>query len=195
MTYKLDDGTAIIEVKVWNDPDTTGFTEEQGPSKQKLVEGAYVRVWGKMKAFNNKRTVGAHVVRRIEDLNEIQYHLLEAAVVHLYFTRGPPDQGLKNETGVAQGSGPYGQQAGDYSGNMNGGAQMGQAMPHLSANARRVYEALRTCPQNNEGLHIQQIAAQAGLPLNEVLKAGDELQTHSLIFSTVDDETWATLEA
>ncbi|KAI9789810.1 MAG: replication factor A protein 2 [Peltula sp. TS41687] len=214
VTYKLDDGTAIIEVKVWNDPDSsTGFggmdEQAQGSSsggKPKLVEGAYVRVWGKMKAFNNKRTVGAHVVRRIDDRNEVQYHLLEATVVHLYFTRGPlnvaDQQGVKNEAGGgAQGNnaGLYGQQAGggDDAGKMSGGgAQMGgQQLPHISANARKVYETLRSCPQNNEGLHLQQIAVQTGLPVSEVLKVGDELQSHSLIFSTIDDETWATLEA
>ncbi|KAI9825333.1 MAG: replication factor A protein 2 [Phylliscum demangeonii] len=195
VTYKIDDGTAIIEVKVWNDADAaTGLDDADRSAAVRLVEGAYVRVWGRMKAYNNKRVVGAHVVRRVEDLNEVQYHLLEATVVHLYFTRGPPDQGTKIEAGAMQANAPYAQAqagAGD-GGNMH--SNMGRALPQLSASARRVYDVLHTCPQNNEGLHVQNIAAQSGLPISEVYKAGDELQNKSLIFSTVDDDTWATLE-
>jgi replication factor A2 len=53
-------------------------------------QGVYVRVIGSLKSFNNKRSVNAQVLRKVEDFNEIQYHLLEAVYVHLYHTRGPP---------------------------------------------------------------------------------------------------------
>ena len=175
--------------------------DDQRQSKSGLVEGAYARVWGRMRAYNDKRTVGAHAVRRIDDLNEIQYHLLEATVVHLYFIRGPPPNSSAGKQD-GQAGGGQGQAGDDYSAgggggmsNGGGGHQMGRTLPHMSASARRVYEVLRTCPQNNEGLHIQNIAARTGLPVNEVHKAGEELQNQSLIFQTVDDETWATLEA
>ncbi len=64
----------------------------------------------------------------------------------------------------------------------------------MTPHARRVYEAIRTTPQHNEGLHVQNIAAATGLTVNDVLKAGDELQSRSIIYSTIDDETWALLE-
>lgn len=164
-------------------------------AKPKLVEGTYVRVWGKMKAFNNKRTVAAHFIRRIEDHNEVQCHLLEATVVHLYFTRGPPNQVSKGGPDAMKGDGTYGYEGGQYAADPSGPGQMGRTLPHLSNDAGRVYEVLRTYPQNNEGLHSQFIAAHLGMPVNDVLKAGDELQGQSLIYSTVDDETWAILEA
>lgn len=66
-------------------------------------------------------------------------------------------------------------------------------MSNVSPAARRVYQAIKSTPQNNEGLHVENIAATIGMNVNEVMKAGDELLSHSLIFTTVDDLTWASL--
>jgi replication factor A2 len=57
-----------------------------------------------------------------------------------------------------------------------------------------VFNLLNTAPQNNEGLNVQHISATLGLPMNEVFKAGDELLGLSIIYPTVDDETWGVLE-
>ncbi len=208
VTYKLDDGTAIIEVKQWNNPDSLDSLEGPKAPGKSPVEGDYAQVWGRMKAFNNKRTVVAHVIRTIVDFNAIQCHLLEAAVVHLFFARGPPppkgmsQMQMQNQSTMARGQGMMpppggsmgGGAGGDFSGNMNRGAQFGSPLL-ISDNAKDVLNVLRTVPQNNEGLHAQQIAARLGMNLTDVMKAGDELQSSSLIFSTVDDETWAPLEA
>jgi replication factor A2 len=146
-----------------------------------------VRVFGRLKAFNNKRHVAAHVIRPITDYNEVNYHLLEATAVHLFFTRGSPEQasnGVKTEGGMF----------------VDGGASNGDGMKggKLSAKitglARKVYELLQSEPQNNEGLHVDMIAQKLGVPRNEVFKAGDVLLGEGLIYTTVDDETWAVLE-
>ena len=157
------------------------------PAKPKLVENEWARVWGRLKEFHNKRHVGAHVIRPIADKMDITYHLLEATYVHLYFTKGSLDS-LKQENGAVNGAHEVG-----YGG---GGAETtnGRAMPNVSVNARRVFQTLKNSPQNNEGLHVQNIAANAGMNVQDVLKAGDELLSHSLIFTTVDDNTWALLE-
>ena len=122
---------------------------------------------------------------------DITYHLLEATYVHLYFTRGDPSQFTN----------PGGQQAADGQGQQEGGygagdnmSMNGRAMPNVSVNARKVYSVLKNSPQSNEGLHVQNVAASLGLGVQEVMKAGDELLEHSLIFTTVDDNTWAILE-
>ena len=153
-------------------------------SKPKLVENEWARVWGRLKAFNNKRHVGAHVIRPIADKMEITYHLLEATYVHLYFVKGPLDQ-IKAEGGDAGGV-SYGG-GGDTETN-------GRPMPNISQAAKRVYQTLKDSPQNNEGLHVQNIAASVGMNVPDVRKAGDELLSHSMIFTTVDDDTWAVLD-
>ena len=70
----------------------------------------------------------------------------------------------------------------------------GPKLPNLSLTARKVFQCLRTSPQSNEGLHMQHVAAQTGMDVQEVFRGGDELLGHGLIFTTVDDNTWAVLE-
>lgn len=186
ITYKLDDGTGTIEVKQWVDSDTNMNGEQDDGGKPKLSENTYVRVWGKLKSFaqNNKRHVGAHQIRAITDFNEVSYHLLEATVVHLYFTRGPP--------GGAKGDGANGMNGGgDYS---NGGLSNGSMLPgSTSTDAKKVYEVIRTSPQSNEGLHMNDIGQRLNMDAGVVMKAAEELLVMGLIYTTVDDQTWAIL--
>jgi len=150
-------------------------------TKAKLVENAYCRVWGRLKAFNNKRHVGAHVIRPITDYNEINYHLLEATAIHLFFTRGPPPSAV----------------SGQNSANMAPGGATGATdsrEPSMSPMARRVYKYLKESPQSNEGLHVQMIASALHAEVGAVYKAADELLGLSLIFTTVDENTWAILD-
>jgi replication factor A2 len=148
------------------------------------VEQGYARVWGRLKAFNSKRHVGAINVRPIQDFNEIAYHLLEATVVHLQLTKGPP--GGQADGGAAANG--YGQQQ-----QQNGGGGGGE-ISGVSPSARKVYQCLKSTPQTNEGLHAQDIAGRLNMELSEVMKAGDELLGHGRVYTTVDDATWAILE-
>ncbi|TVY83606.1 Replication factor A protein [Lachnellula suecica] len=183
-TFKLDDGTGTIEVKQWVDSDADPETAKALPK-----EGEYLRVWGRLKAFNNKRHVASHLLRPIDNMNEISYHLLEATAVHLYFTRGPPPtaDGVKTEGGNGMFVGTDGGAA------AGGGSNASKAMK-MTPLARKVYDLLQSAPTNNEGLHVNVIATQLGLNSNDVFKAGDELLGAGTIFTTVDDETWAVLE-
>ena len=176
ITYKLDDGTGTIEVKVWNDRDNN----DESPKEQNITENSYVRVWGRLHSMGNKRYIGAHIIRPIADFNEINYHLLEATAVHLYFIRGPP-----------LGSKPTNEQR-DVQ--MNNSGYGGDGLPAgLSATATKVYRCLETTPQSNEGLHQQDIASRLGMDINEVIRGGDQLMELGLIYSTVDESTWALL--
>lgn len=160
-------------------------TDDNKSSKPKVEQNGYVKVFGKLKAFGNKRYVNAHCVRPLTDINELHYHLLEATAVHLFFTRGPPGGASSGATGAATGAAAEGGMAeGDG----------GRALPPLSSVARRIYNLLKSEPQSNEGLHAQHIAAKLGLPVTDVMKGGDELLNAGVIFSTFDEMTWAILE-
>jgi replication factor A2 len=192
ITYKIDDGTGEIEAKQWidstrmdDDMDVDGQGAKQSTRKKIELDG-YVKAFGTIKDFSNKRYLGAHSVRPLADINELHVHFLEATAVHLFFKHGPPPS--KSEDGG------YGAPAKGAADDYNAGGMGGRPLPPMSATARRVYNLLKNEPQSNEGLHMQNISAKLGLPTTEVIKAGDELSSASLIFSTMDEYTWAILE-
>ncbi|KAH6614989.1 replication protein-like protein A 32 kDa subunit [Boeremia exigua] len=185
-TYRLDDGTGSIEVRQWVDPDNLDLNN---PMRARLVEGSYCRAWGKPKSFNDRRSVNSQIVRPVEDMNEVSYHLLEATATHLYFTRGPLG-------GANAGAGAANTGAGaDQQGGGAGGAYGNHDLSGYNSVAKKVFAYLRETPQSNEGLHQQVIAANLGLESADVLRAGDDLLSGGLIYTTVDDHTWAVLEA
>lgn len=166
---------------MWIDTEAANAMETD-ETKPKLQLSAYARVWGRLKLFGSKRHVGAHVIRPLSDYNEIQYHLLEATAVHLFFTRGSPEALNK-----AAGHTGHDDQRGEFAG--------AKALPsNLSSLARRVYKVLETTPQSNEGLHMHDIASRLSVETVDVQHAGDELLNSGIIYTTEDDHTWAILD-
>lgn len=185
ITLKIDDGTGQIEVKKWIDVDKQ---DEVDPGYE---QDAYVRVWGRLKSFSNKRHVGAHVIRPITDMNEVNYHMVESAYVHLYFTKGPQGgQGGANSNGDSMFV-----DGGGY--NDNAGGNAGQAPTKLSgcsAQGKKMFNFINNTPGGNEGIHLNVITNSTGMSVRDVLTGADELLGQGLIYTTVDDETWAILE-
>ena len=191
ITYKIDDGTAELEAKAWvgsATADGMDMDERKAPGDEIVTDG-YVRVFGTIKSFGHKRYIGAHSVRPIKDKNEVNCHLVEAAAVHLFFTRGPP-----GAPGSGAGVGAGGNDMAYTRGEDNYGAGQNKALLASTPLARRVYELLRTEPQDDTGLHLQQIASKLNLPVTDVARAGEELLGAGMIFSTMDEQTWAILE-
>ena len=52
-----------------------------------MRENTYVRVFGHVRAFNNKRNVVAFKVVPLMDMNELTTHLLEVVHSHLALTK------------------------------------------------------------------------------------------------------------
>ncbi|KAI2711772.1 hypothetical protein CBS147354_8156 [Penicillium roqueforti] len=192
VTYKIDDGTGEVEVKKWVDSataDSMDTDDGKAPAdgKTEVELNGHARVFGSIKSFGNKRYIGAHSVRPLTDINELHTHLLEATAVHLFFTRGPPGGG-----GAAAGN------AGGVDAVMGGaddyGAGQNKALASMSLVAKKIYNLLKTEPQDDTGLHMQVIASKLNMPASEVGRAGEELLGAGVIFSTMDEQTWAILE-
>ncbi|CCT65129.1 related to single-stranded DNA binding protein 30K chain [Fusarium fujikuroi] len=185
ITLNIDDGTGMIEVKKWIDVD------KQDDADPGFEVESHVRIWGRLKSFNNKRHVGAHVIRPVADFNEVNYHMLEAAYVHLYFTKGPlGGQGGANGDGDSMFV-----DGGGY--NDNGGGNAGQAPTKLagcSGLAKKMFNFMNDTPGGNEGVHLNVITNSTGMSVRDALTAADELLGQGLVYTTVDDETWAILE-
>jgi hypothetical protein len=91
-TFKITDSTGEIEVNSWIDNEET---EENVRKRAQWVTGAYVRVVGNCRLKPNSqppvKSVMAFHIRKIDDFNELTYHLLDSVHAHLYNTQGPKD--------------------------------------------------------------------------------------------------------
>ena len=197
-TFRLDDGTGIIEVKDWNDVDKPTHDENgnplpgaRGASTHEL--GAWVKVWGSIKFVGTKRHVGVSMMREIKNKNEVQHHLLEATYVHLYFTKGPPEQLNDAAKGGEQMQGVQVDVPMRHNLSELVSPETMRRLQHLSGMARKIYQFLLVSPQSNEGLGLHFIASELRLQMQEVLQCARDLETTSCIYTTVDDETWAVL--
>ncbi|KAI1274172.1 replication protein A, subunit RPA32 [Xylaria sp. FL0933] len=189
ITYRIDDGTGVIEVKLWLDAD-----KQQDPSTSaaSFVEGDYVRVWGRLKSFSNKRHIGAHVIKPVRDFNEVNYHLLEVTYVHLFFTRGGPPQQDGGGGGAGMGGGMGG--GGDNHDSMFVDDGNDARYRGYSNKAKKMYDYLTRSGNPSEGIHMQVIAREAGMTIQDVMAGAEELLSHGTIYTTMDDETFAILD-
>jgi replication factor A2 len=184
----IDDGTGILDVKQWVDMDATS----DGSTQQ--FNGQYVRVLGQLKSFNNKKHVGSHKIQPVTDFNEVQYHLLEAAAIHLHLTRGPPEQYAPTGDGGAATS-AYGQNRGGDVVMGGTGGDAGRGLLHdASQNARIVYNTVKNSSDSIEGMHFNNIRMKTLLPIDAVSKAVEELLALGVVYSTLDEYHVAALD-
>eukprot|EP00667_Euglena_gracilis_P016028 EG_transcript_16710 len=85
IAYRIDDGTGIMDVKVWLENDDAGMTQVRDAEPT----DSYVRVYGHLRQWNKSLNVVAFRLKPIENSNEITYHFLEVIRVHLHHTKGP----------------------------------------------------------------------------------------------------------
>lgn len=183
ITYKIDDGTGQVEVKKWIDADKH---DDADPG---FDVDSHVRVWGRLKSFSNKRHVGAHVIRPVADYNEVNYHLLEATYVHLFFTRGPPGAAAQaNPDAMFVDGAPA------APGHEASAPHAPSKLSGCSAAAKKMFNFMSNTPAGNEGIHLSVICTSIQMTVRDTLTAADELLGQGLIYTTVDDETWAILE-
>ncbi|KAL2267671.1 hypothetical protein VTJ83DRAFT_4948 [Remersonia thermophila] len=190
--YRIDDGTGIIEARKYF---TNGQSAEDVPT---YAPNTYVRIFGRLQTYNNKRHLGVVAMRAIDDFNEVSYHLLEATYVHLFLVKGGS---LTGAGAGAQHDGNAAMDAGGGDGmfvdNGYGAAGDPQAAANarlgsVSRNARAVYKYLATL--HGESAHLSVVKRNTGLSENDILAGAGELLENGMIYTTEDDETWAVLD-
>ncbi|CAK7565697.1 MAG: Replication factor A protein 2 [Sporothrix epigloea] len=191
ITYRIEDGTGSIDVKKWIDAD-----KSEDEAEAPLALDQYVRVFGRLKLFNQKRFVAAHFVRAVDDYNEVSYHALECTYVHLALTRGAPggrDGANANASHIKGEDGMFvDQDGGGASYGIGGGG--GMAGRNMSPNAQKIFNLLRNMSTGSEGVDINVMKSELRLSLDATMAAVQELVDTSIIYSTTDDNTFALLE-
>lgn len=177
--FLVDDGTGEVDVSKFT-------AEAMNEDMEELPkQDSYVRVFGRLRNVGNKKNVSAQFVRPITDFNEISGHLLEATYVHLLCKIGPVDQLAANNQNA------YGGAQQHAGGNTNGGGN--SRLASLRPTVRQVMEFMNNTEQGSEGIHMTEIARNTNIPLDQVKRAGEELLSLGMLYTTMDDETWAPL--
>ncbi|KAI9139406.1 hypothetical protein BKA69DRAFT_1086100 [Paraphysoderma sedebokerense] len=105
ITYLIEDGTGSIEAKVFVGADSS---MTQSPELAEAKVNVYVRVYGKLKIFNGKKSFSVSQMRVVRDFNEVTYHHLDAIQAHLYFTKGALHELRARRDNVAKSTSGFG---------------------------------------------------------------------------------------
>jgi len=183
ITYVIDDGTGTVDVKQWVDAEATSV----GGAAQQL-NGRYVRVLGQLKSFGNKKHVGSHKIHGITDFNEVAYHLLDATLIHLQLTRGPPPDPSGDVATSAYGT--HGRRGSDVA--MGGTARAAQGpanqmLADASPDAKLIYNVIRTMSDSAEGIHYNVIMNKTRLPMPTVSAIVEQLLGLGAVYTTLDE--------
>jgi replication factor A2 len=182
--YRLDDGTGALDGRCFLNDELRNAIESG--ARPEIPRNAYVRVFGKLREMNSKRMFNVDHIVPLQDMNELSYHFLEAALIHAQ-AKGLPAGGANagGDTGYgdAMDTGMYGNNSGTD-----------QKLRMCSEDARRFYKFLSEQPQDNGGVNVSDIAKSLRMDLNKCTDCSRQLSEIGLIYSTRDEETWAILE-
>jgi len=166
----VEDGTGSIEVRVWLEP------EEQPP----WTLGSYVRIFGSLRSFNNKRNVVGFKVYSITDFNEITHHLLETIYIHLYHTKGQA---------APRGGG---NQPSTFANPFQNTVQPHQPQMYGTDSLKEAVMAVISASQSSQGIDIRSICSAVNRSEAEVRNTVEFLSSEGHVYSTIDDDHYAT---
>ncbi|MBW0499473.1 hypothetical protein O181_039188 [Austropuccinia psidii MF-1] len=167
---QVEDGTGLIEVRKWaesTDGEVDGLDSQSG-----IQEHDWIRVIGAPKIFNGKKHVSGLRLQKIEDFNEINYHLLDTVRVTLSYDRGTIDRGHAMNIDQPISHGKIVQPQHD--------ARNPKQAKIMAFFARGQFP--------DEGVHVQEIARECGLRVEEVVEETTQLMADGELYTTIDDE-------
>ncbi|GLC36824.1 hypothetical protein PLESTB_000779100 [Pleodorina starrii] len=201
---QVHDGTASMEVCSWVDD-----VDSQAQRRVEWQVGKYVRVYGNLKTFEQRRSITAFAVKPVTDHNEVTYHFLQSIMQHLHLTKGAPPTGPSGggampPVGGARtpgGGGPYGgaPAGGGYGGMPQGGGGYGAPAPgpaggDLASDLKHVFNQPHALQAAN-GLTVDQALGELramgrNYTMQQIISSCEFLAAEGLLYSTVNDQTF-----
>ena len=155
VSYTLDDGTGQLDVRQWIDN-----SMDEGAKVDEFHTNEYVRVLGEVKSFNNKRSVTAASIARLEDHNEYLFHQLDVIYTHLQLSKSSGAVRVLTDAQSTKASG-LNQDASAYDDASVAIDASSADLSHLTPLQRRIYGAITAeAPDYPEGVDVQQIVAR-----------------------------------
>ena len=188
MAFKINDGTGMIEAKLWNEKDT-GVS----PMAARLAScqtNSFVRIVGALRDFENRKHVLIYDVRPLSDWNELTHHLFQIMFVHQQNTRGPlPGTQASKHVGVNH-------SASSFAAPQHGGGGVAMQMDANEGPKALLLKAFAGS-EDYEGITIDQ--CKSYLTRNNVNNLNDaairrlvsEMAEEGIIFSTTDEHHYA----
>ena len=103
VTYELEDGTGLIEIKQWNtDNDCRALAEMRSRCTQEHV---YIKCIGQIKDYDGKKTLVADQVRIVNSIDEVTHHFLEVVYSGEKFKRAGSFVGASTVTSMHSSAG------------------------------------------------------------------------------------------
>lgn len=197
IVYQIEDGTGSVEVKLWLDSDESEF---HGERRRSCHEGAYVRVVGNVRTYEDTLHVVAFDIRPVEDMNELTNHMLETIYVHLVNTKSlkPPSSTASSGMPAFGGSNPFGGPSGPGGfGPQNLSSAMAMeahpangAFDPVQSQVLQFFQQNDTGEDNDAGVNIQMVIeslASRGLNEGDVRNAVEFLSGEGHLYSTIDE--------
>jgi replication factor A2 len=173
--YLVDDMTGpALEVRQFNHNDADDNDQAQNATSHAHPVNTYVRVSGQIRIFGGKRSVNAHKITPLTDLNELSCHILEviyASVASSQQQQAIPGAGV---SGVdKRGAAP-----------METGGQIAGLTPLQS----KVQTIIRS-DQSEGGCSVDEICQQLRSVAPKAIREAIEfLSSEGHIYSTIDEE-------
>ncbi|KAG6623363.1 Replication protein A 32 kDa subunit [Phytophthora cinnamomi] len=190
LRFQLDDGSGAFDCQYFVTADDPDASEGE---MNRLREGSYVRVVGKLRSFQGKASLSCFNVAPVEDMNELTHHLLEVIYVHCYNTKGPVHDGKADVTMASfntptKAPNQWNQPA--ATGGFGGGAMdYGMMDSNFSPEQKAILDVLGTCT-SDRGLKIDQIYADLRGQMTEpqLRSALNYLTSEGHVYSTIDED-------
>ncbi|KAH8089703.1 hypothetical protein HD553DRAFT_327748 [Filobasidium floriforme] len=154
VSYTIEDGTGEMSARVWLDT-----ADDDNGKTGGIEQDTYVSVLGVLKSFGGKRHISAQNIRRVEDFNEVHYHLLEALYISL--TLRNPNKGMG---GAASAPARAGNTHADYLPGGNNNAQSGDddRWANQPTFHRAILKAIEEHTVGEDGVHVGVVAKNLG---------------------------------
>ncbi|XP_074642625.1 replication protein A 32 kDa subunit-like [Tubulanus polymorphus] len=183
--YIVDDMTGPpFEVKQFVD------NEEGTPEEDKvkpLTENTYVRMFGHLRAFQDKRSLAAFKVEPVTDMNDLTTHILEVIYSCLWYTKAQNQPAEGSNTASKGGMVDYGN-----TGNSNSYQSVDSGLTPIQNQVHKVIRAAT----GEQGIGRSEIGFQMrGIPEKQIRDAIDFLSGEGHIYSTIDDDHFRTTDS
>eukprot|EP01134_Creolimax_fragrantissima_P000999 CFRG0999T1 len=204
ITFKMEDGTGMMEVQLWV---ANNETDSEAQQRAAWREDTYVRVVGHINEFMEKRRIRAAHIAVVDDFNEITFHMLEVVQCHLKNTNVKPEQNghqaVNSTTGYAMPNynsannapihnSSYGGMAG-----VSGPASTGYGGEDLETPVQReVLNAIKSTGDTTIGVHIDALCTQlpkySAAAIKETI---DYLSNEGHIYSTINEDHFLSTDS